>query len=113
MITVLDTGVDSAPTYAQVTVKCNQDENAIRIEYINKPVEIYASEVCDYSVCPDEIVGYTEGNAEITVTIKGNVAPSPREFSTMVREFYLSTGYRWTSEFEHDILSEVYGATEI
>lgn len=111
--TVLENGPSDVPTFAQVTVKTNQEENRIVIDYLEYPSEIYAYEVCDNPVNPDTIIGYNEGDAILSVHIQGSNPPSSQEYNTMIREFFLSTGFRWTSRFDHDVLSEVYCATEI
>jgi hypothetical protein len=60
-----------------------------------------------------EFIGYDDGEAVLTVHIKDDKVPDPIEFGTMIREFYIATGFMWTSQFEQDILSEVYGVVEI
>lgn len=110
MITVLVNDRYGVPTFAQVSVKLNQGLNKIQVEYLQPPEPMY-----DTVEGTDELefVGYDEGEAVLTVHIKDDKVPAPIEFGTMIRDFYLDTGFMWTSRFEQDILSEVYGVVEI
>lgn len=113
MRTVLVSGPLGEPTYASVTVKTNQDDNRFIVDYLQRPEPVYGYEVSDNSPVSDEIIGYDEGEAVITVCISGDSAPDPTVFGTMVRDFFISTGFMWTSEFEQDVLAEVYSVTKI
>jgi hypothetical protein len=103
-----------AQIFIQVKVVCNSPENKVVMDYLRYPEPVEACDVCDTSVIdPFEIVGYEDGEASLTVNIVGTKPPSARDFGIMMREFYIATGFMWTSDFDQDILSEVYSATEI
>ena len=110
MITVLVKDRYDVPTFAHVSVKLNQGVNKIQVEYLQSPEPIYGTVEGTDEL---DVVGYDEGEAVLTVHIKDDKVPAPIEFGTMIREFYIATGFMWTSRFEQDILSEVYGVVEI
>ena len=84
------------------------------MDYLRRPEPVEAWTVCDTCmVDPDSIIGYEDGEASLTVNVVGTKPPSARDFGIMMREFYIATGFMWTSDFDQDILSEVFSATEI
>lgn len=114
MRTIVYEDKSGAYIFIQVKVVCNAPENKVVMDYLRHPEPVEACDVCDTSVIdPFEIVGYEDGEALLTVHVVGTKPPSARDFGIMMREFYIATGFMWKSDFDQDVLSEVFSATEI
>ena len=114
MRTIVYEDKSGAYIFIQVKVACNAPENKVVMDYLRHPEPVEACNMCDTCIVdPDMIIGYEDGEALLTVHIVGAKPPSARDFGIMMREFYIATGFMWKSDFDQDILSEVYSATEI